>query len=45
MLGPAGAGGVVARDGNKGRSFEALSEWEIDDTHAGLVRRRARASS
>jgi hypothetical protein len=33
VLGRAGAGGVVDKDNNKGRSFEALYEWEIDRTH------------
>jgi predicted TIM-barrel fold metal-dependent hydrolase len=33
VLGRAGAGGVVDRDGVKGRSFEGLYEWEIDQVH------------
>jgi predicted TIM-barrel fold metal-dependent hydrolase len=33
ILGRAGAGGVVDRDGRKGRSFEGLYEWEIDKAH------------
>jgi uncharacterized protein len=33
VLGRAGAGGVVAPDNTKGRSFEALYEWEIDRIH------------
>jgi len=33
ILGRAGAGGVVDRDGRKGRSFEGLYEWEIDRAH------------
>src|ERR1700674_658091 len=33
VLGRAGAGGVVDKDNNKGRSFEALYEWEIDRIH------------
>jgi predicted TIM-barrel fold metal-dependent hydrolase len=33
VLGRAGAGGVVDRDGVKGRSFEGLYEWEIDQAH------------
>jgi predicted TIM-barrel fold metal-dependent hydrolase len=33
ILGRAGAGGVVDRDGHKGRSFEGLYEWEIDKAH------------
>jgi predicted TIM-barrel fold metal-dependent hydrolase len=32
-IGRAGAGGVVDKDDNKGRSFEALYEWEIDRIH------------
>ncbi len=35
VLGRAGAGGVVDKDNNKGRSFEALFEWEIDKAHPG----------
>jgi uncharacterized protein len=35
VLGRAGAGGVVGRDGEKGRSYEALFEWEIDRIHEG----------
>ncbi len=34
VLGRAGAGGVIDRDGVKGRSFEGLYEWEIDRVHA-----------
>lgn len=34
VLGRAGAGGVVDRHGNKGRSFEGLYEWEIEQAHA-----------
>ena len=33
VLGRAGAGGVVDKHGNKGRSFEGLYEWEIDQAH------------
>ena len=33
VLGRAGAGGVIDRDGVKGRSFEGLYEWEIDRVH------------
>jgi uncharacterized protein len=33
VMGRAGAGGVVDKDNNKGRSFEALYEWEIDRIH------------
>src|SRR5262249_11340934 len=32
-LGRAGAGGVIDRNGVKGRSFEGLYEWEIDNAH------------
>lgn len=35
VMGRAGAGGVVDRDNQKGRSFEALYEWEIDRVHPG----------
>jgi len=35
VMGRAGAGGVVDRDNKKGRSFEALYEWEIDRIHEG----------
>ena len=34
VLGRAGAGGVVDKHGNKGRSFEGLYEWEIEQAHA-----------
>jgi predicted TIM-barrel fold metal-dependent hydrolase len=33
VLGRAGAGGVVDRNGVKGRSFEGLYEWEIEQAH------------
>jgi len=33
VLGRAGAGGVVDKQNGKGRSFEALYEWEIDRIH------------
>src|SRR6476619_5544180 len=33
VLGRAGAGGVVDMHGNKGRSFEGLYEWEIEQGH------------
>jgi predicted TIM-barrel fold metal-dependent hydrolase len=33
VLGRAGAGGVVDVHGNKGRSFEGLYEWEIEQGH------------
>src|SRR6516225_1184116 len=33
VLGRAGAGGVVDKENTKGRSFEALYEWEIDRIH------------
>jgi predicted TIM-barrel fold metal-dependent hydrolase len=35
VMGRAGAGGVIDRDNNKGRSFEALYEWGIDRVHQG----------
>jgi len=34
VLGRAGAGGVVDVNGVKGRSFEGLYEWEIEQAHA-----------
>ena len=34
ILGRAGAGGVVDKHGKKGRSFEGLYEWEIEQAHA-----------
>src|SRR5882724_3425324 len=34
VLGRAGAGGVVDKHGKKGRSFEGLYEWEIEQAHA-----------
>jgi predicted TIM-barrel fold metal-dependent hydrolase len=33
VLGRAGAGGVVDKESHKGRSFEALYEWEIERIH------------
>src|SRR5262249_40082911 len=33
VMGRAGAGGVVGRNGEKGRSFEGLYEWEIEQAH------------
>jgi len=33
VMGRAGAGGVVDKQNHKGRSFEALYEWEIDRIH------------
>ena len=33
VIGRAGAGGVVDKQNHKGRSFEALYEWEIDRIH------------
>jgi predicted TIM-barrel fold metal-dependent hydrolase len=33
VLGRAGAGGVIDKNGVKGRSFEGLYEWEIDRAH------------
>ena len=36
-LGFAGGGGVIDRDGNKGRALEALYEWTQDQTHLGAV--------
>jgi predicted TIM-barrel fold metal-dependent hydrolase len=33
VLGRAGAGGVVDIDGHKGRSFEGLYEWELEQGH------------
>lgn len=34
VLGRAGAGGVIDNRGVKGRSFEGLYEWEIEQAHA-----------
>jgi predicted TIM-barrel fold metal-dependent hydrolase len=42
VLGRAGAGGVVDRDGNKGRSFEGLYEWEIEQAHVAAYDPTAR---
>jgi predicted TIM-barrel fold metal-dependent hydrolase len=42
VLGRAGAGGVIDRQGNKGRSFEGLYEWEIEQAHAAAYDPRAR---
>ena len=35
VIGRAGAGGFVDQDGNKGRSFEGLYEWSIEQAHPG----------
>jgi predicted TIM-barrel fold metal-dependent hydrolase len=42
VLGRAGAGGVVDRKGRKGRSFEGLYEWEIEQAHAAAYDPTAR---
>jgi uncharacterized protein len=34
VLGRAGAGGVIDTNGVKGRSFEGLYEWELEQAHA-----------
>jgi predicted TIM-barrel fold metal-dependent hydrolase len=44
VLGRAGAGGVVDRDGVKGRSFEGLYEWEIDKAHPAAYDPEARVA-
>ncbi len=41
-LGFAGGGGVIDRDGGKGRALEALYEWTIDKIHAGAYDPKAR---
>jgi predicted TIM-barrel fold metal-dependent hydrolase len=35
VIGRAGAGGVIDQDGIKGRSFEGLYEWKIEQAHPG----------
>jgi uncharacterized protein len=42
VLGRAGAGGVVDKHGKKGRSFEGLYEWEIEQAHAAAYDPAAR---
>jgi predicted TIM-barrel fold metal-dependent hydrolase len=42
VLGRAGAGGVIDRSGHKGRSFEGLYEWEIEQAHVAAYDPRAR---
>jgi predicted TIM-barrel fold metal-dependent hydrolase len=42
VLGRAGAGGVVGVDGVKGRSFEGLYEWEIEQAHRAAYDPEAR---
>lgn len=42
VLGRAGAGGVIDKDGVKGRSFEGLYEWEIEQAHPGAYDPEAR---
>jgi predicted TIM-barrel fold metal-dependent hydrolase len=41
-LGFAGGGGVIDRDGRKGRALEALYEWTIDQIHLGAYDPKAR---
>jgi predicted TIM-barrel fold metal-dependent hydrolase len=41
-LGFAGGGGVIDRDGKKGRALEALYEWTIDRIHLGAFDPKAR---
>ncbi len=41
-LGFAGGGGVIDREGRKGRALEALYEWPIDKIHVGAFDPRAR---
>jgi predicted TIM-barrel fold metal-dependent hydrolase len=41
-LGFAGGGGVIDRNGGKGRALEALYEWTIDEIHAGAYDPKAR---
>jgi predicted TIM-barrel fold metal-dependent hydrolase len=41
-LGFAGGGGVIDRDGNKGRALEALYEWTQDQIHLGAFDPEAR---
>jgi uncharacterized protein len=42
VLGRAGAGGVIDTHGVKGRSFEGLYEWNIEQAHAGAYDPQAR---
>ena len=44
VLGRRGAGGVIDRDGVKGRSFEGLYEWNIEQIHAAAYDPIARSS-
>ncbi|MGH9078562.1 MAG: amidohydrolase family protein [Acidimicrobiales bacterium] len=41
-LGFAGGGGVIARDGSKGRAAEALFEWTLDRIHVAAYEPMAR---
>jgi uncharacterized protein len=41
-LGFAGGGGVIDREGGKGRALEALYEWTLDKIHAGAYDPKAR---
>ena len=41
-LGFAGGGGVIDRDGGKGRALEALYEWTQDEIHLGAFDPKAR---
>lgn len=42
VLGRAGGGGVIGRDGSKINAQKGLFEWTIDDIHAGAYDPRAR---
>jgi uncharacterized protein len=42
QLGFAGGGGVIDREGGKGRALEALYEWTIDKIHVGAYDPKAR---
>ena len=37
-MGFAGGGGVIDREGGKGRALEALYEWTVDEIHLGRLR-------
>jgi predicted TIM-barrel fold metal-dependent hydrolase len=42
VLGRAGAGGVIDKHGVKGRSFEGLYEWSLDQAHPAAYQPEAR---
>jgi predicted TIM-barrel fold metal-dependent hydrolase len=42
VIGPAGGGSVIRRDGTKGPAFEALKTWRVEEVHEGAYDMTAR---